>query len=153
MVLMVTYIIAVLACTIPLFSLAQDTERWRPTTGFVSDNTIDKRTITYSVGRKSYTTINESIIDLLGQQVGMEFHFRPGQSKTKINGVDPEIGLSVPMFYNPHKPAEAVVLKGWSMPAIVFMFVLLIPMFIRALAFFGMGWDPYQHTTPHTPGT
>lgn len=148
---MTAYILLSLAVVVPLFGLAQETETWRPVNGFVSSNTIEKRFINYSVGKHTYTTSNESIIELLGQNLGVEFHFRPGQMKTKINGIDPEEGLTVPLFYNPRNHSEAVVLKGWSMAPIVFMFVVSLPMLIRAFAFFGMGWRP-SNTTPDNFG-
>lgn len=134
------YIAACLVSTVPLIGLAQESERWRSAQGYCTDNTVDKRTITYHVGSKDYRTSNESVVDVLGQRYGLDFHFRPGQMKETYNGVDPQIGKSVEVFYNPHDPWQAVVMKGWSMPAVIFVFVTLLPMLIRSLAFFGMGW-------------
>lgn len=145
------YIVVCLGCTVPLIGIAQESEHWRKVQGACIDNTTEKRTIVFEVGSKDYKTSNESVIDVLGQRFGIDFHFRPGQMKEVINGIDPQIGQRVELYYDPQNPWQAVVMKGWSMPVIIFIMVTLLPLLIRCVAHFGMGWNPRAYGNGYDP--
>lgn len=124
---MLGYLGVFLWSAITFAQLIQDSQLWRPVMGVVKYNTVEKRTIAYRVGNLDYLTDNESMLDVFGEPIGLEFNMRPGQSKTLINGVDPEIGRQVQIYYNPNQPSQAVVLKGMSLPVGIYLICSLIP--------------------------
>lgn len=147
---MINFIITVLAIgcvavTLYMTKLASDTSSWIPTTGFIQINESDYRVIAYRVGKDTFKTSSESIVDMLASKAGIEMHLRPGASKTIINGRDPEIGKTVTVFYNPENPCQAVVEKGWSLSAIIFTICFGVPFLMRL---FGWRWRSYNEYDP-----
>ena len=87
-----------IASSVVLAKLVSDTENWIPANGVIRENEVDHRLILFNVGKGTYTTSNQTAVDLLAHKVGLETNFRPGASKTRYNGVDPEIGRSITIF-------------------------------------------------------
>lgn len=124
---------------------ARQTSSWIPTNGIVRSNTVSKRTIQYAVGNKLYSTDNENLLNLLEHRLHVSIsHSRPGQSKTVINGVDPEIGKLVVVYYDPKDHSQAVVLRGWSAPVVILLICSGIPLFFQL----ALGWSPNRNQFP-----
>lgn len=140
--LYVCYMVAFVVAGFTVFCMAKETEKWLPTRGVVQNNTVEKRTIAYCVGKKTFRTSNENLLNMLEQKIGMKIPYsRPGQSKQTWNGVDPEIGRSVTVYYNPQNSAEAVVLPGWSGPVVIVGICTAIPLFLMAWLSLVGDWD------------
>lgn len=140
--LFICYLVVYVFAGFNLFGMAKETEHWTPTNGVVQRNTSEKRTIAYSVGKKTYWTSNENLLNLLEQRFGVFIPYsRPGQMKSTMNGVDPEIGRFVTVYYNPKNTAQAVVLPGWSGPVVIVGLCTAIPLFIMAWMSLVAGWD------------
>lgn len=137
--LILLYLIVYLYCGMSLYALATETNKWPSTMGVVTDNTSSERTITYAVKRRTYLTHNENILDLLALRMGGRNTVHPGQSKTLYNGVDPEIGRQVEVFYDPSNPSLAVVTKGWSQPIVIALICFAIPLLIRVFVAYSPG--------------
>ena len=133
-----------IASSVVLAKLVSDTENWIPANGVIRENEVDHRLILFNVGNGTYTTSNQTAVDLLAHKVGLETNFRPGASKTRYNGVDPEIGRSITIFYNPKNPAEAVVEKGWSMSVIILMFCTTAPFLLSVFGAIN-GWESPEY--------
>ncbi|MBI1270804.1 DUF3592 domain-containing protein [bacterium] len=129
-----------IASSVVLAKLVSDTENWIPANGVIRENEADHRLIIFKVGKGTYTTSNQTAVDLLAHKVGLETNFRPGASKTKIDGIDPEIGRGITIFYNPKNPAEAVVEKGWSLSVIILLLCSTAPFLLTAFAALN-GWE------------
>jgi hypothetical protein len=140
--LYVCYIGAYVFAGFTLFSMAKETENWLPTRGVVQDNTVEKRTIAYRVGKNTYRTSNENLLNMLEQKINFSIPYsRPGQSLEIRDGINTEIGRSVTVYYNPKNTTEAVVLPGWSAPVVIVGICSGIPLFLMAwLSLFG-GWN------------
>ncbi|MCW5821331.1 MAG: DUF3592 domain-containing protein [Cyanobacteria bacterium TGS_CYA1] len=119
---------------------AKQTSNWTPVTGIVRANTSENRTIQYAVGKQLYSTDNENLLNLLEHRIHVKIsHSRPGQNKTVINGVDPEIGRQVVVYYDPKDPSQAVVLRGWSAPVVLMLICSGIPLILSITL--GPSWD------------
>lgn len=138
----VCYLVIYVFAGFNLFAFAKETEHWRPTNGIVQRNTSEKRTIAYSLGKKTYWTSNENILNLLEQRFGVTIPYsRPGQKQSIMNGVDSEIGRFVTVYYDPKNIGQAVVLPGWSAPVVIVALCTAIPLFIMAWMSLVGDWD------------
>lgn len=139
-ILLILLAVACLAGSVTFSKLVNDTTQWRPATGTIRENETNRRLIVFRVGKGTYTTSNESAVDWVASKAGFEYHFRAGASKTRYNGVDPEIGRSITVYYNPNNPAEAVVEKGWSVTTIILLLCTGAPFLISAFGAMN-GWE------------
>lgn len=141
----ILFAILALVMFVAIGSLARETSSWLPVTGIVKSNTTAKRTIQYAVGNKLFFTDNENLLNLLERRLHITINpSRPGQSKTVINGVDPEIGKQVVIYYNPKDHSQAVVLRGWSAPVVILLVCSGIPLLLQL----ALGWTSNQNQFP-----
>ncbi len=141
----VFFAILALVMFVAFGALARETNSWIPTNGIVRSNTVSRRTIQYAVGNKLYSTDNENLLNLLEHRLHVSIsHSRPGQSKTVINGVDPEIGKLVVVYYDPKDHSQAVVLRGWSPPVVILLICTGIPFLLQI----ALGWSPNRNQFP-----
>jgi hypothetical protein len=125
-------VLIALALAYPAFTDAVNSSKWPVTNGVVVKNDMEVgRTFVYQVGRTRYSSTFEHSIELTFSRFGLEFTM--GHHVTKYNGIDPEIGTSVRVSYNPAKPSEAVVEPGFSIPVIIYLVCTGLILFIRMI--------------------
>lgn len=131
---------------------ARQTSSWIPVNGYVKWNTVNKRTIQYVVNGKYYSTENENLLNLFEQRFHIKVSYsRPGQGKKVVNGVDPEIGRQVVVYYNPDDHSQAIVNRGWSAPVVILLICSVIPLIISVGLGTFAGWDQNQNSGSNNP--
>jgi hypothetical protein len=138
----VVYLAFYLFAGFALWDLAKQSSTWLPTVGVVQDNTSHKRTIVYQVGKQRRQTDCENILNILENRYHVDLKYsRPGQSKAVFNGVDPQIGRRVTVYYDPKDTSKAVVLPGWSAPVVILGICTTIPLLLMAWVQLVGGWN------------